>query len=448
MPASMVLARRGPSGCSADGRIDPADAIARDDLSDAGGSPATTFASRCASTGSRRPGRRLLRPARAPRAGRPRSRSGAPTGSARDAAALGERVRRGGRRARPARLAGRPARRARGPGPGARRRRAGLPRRTSTPASTSARPNRRARSSPRRSRTSIACCRATGRSHERMAAWDARFTVPVERLRAVCDGLLPELRERARDLFGLPDGEALEVSLVRGQPWSGYNWYDGGLRSRVELNTDLPIRAADLLTVLPHETYPGHHLEHAWHEQHLVRDARPSRGEHPLHQHARVPPLGGPRRPRAAVRRPRRLTRSTCSSGHLPPGRSPRDPRPRDRTRRGRDAGRSSGALPPRSVASAATPRCCSTPTAPRAPRCSPISSAGSSPRPERAAKRLEFIEHPLWRTYVFVYFEGERLLARWLDCVPEAERPARFRRLLVEPLTPGRIVAEVAAGG
>ena len=43
---------------------------------------------------------------------------------------------------------------------------------------------------------------------------------------------------------------------------------------------------------------------------------------------------------------------------------------------------------------------------------------------PERAAKRLEFISHPLWRTYVFVYFEGERLLRRWLELVP-ARGPA-----------------------
>ena len=35
---------------------------------------------------------------------------------------------------------------------------------------------------------------------------------------------------------------------------------------------------------------------------------------------------------------------------------------------------------------------------------------------PDVAAKRLEFIEHPLWRTYVFVYHEGEALLRRWLD--------------------------------
>ena len=107
----------------------------------------------------------------------------------------------------------------------------------------------------------------------RAAAWDERFTVPPDRLRAVVDALLPGFRERARSLFGLPPGEDLAVSLVRDRPWSGYNWYDGGLRSRVEINTDLPTRAADLLSVLPHETYPGHHLEHAWHEAHLVREA-------------------------------------------------------------------------------------------------------------------------------------------------------------------------------
>ncbi len=104
----------------------------------------------------------------------------------------------------------------------------------------------------------------------RLAAWDERFTIPVDRVRGVVDALLPVFRRRSEALFGLPPGEGLTVSLVRDQPWSGYNWYDGGLRSRVDLNTDLPIRAADLLSVLPHETYPGHHLEHAWHEAHLV----------------------------------------------------------------------------------------------------------------------------------------------------------------------------------
>ena len=65
----------------------------------------------------------------------------------------------------------------------------------------------------------------------------------------------------------------------RDQPWTGYNWYDGGRRSRVDINTDLPVRAPDLVHVAAHETYPGHHLEHAWKEAELVDAARPARGE-------------------------------------------------------------------------------------------------------------------------------------------------------------------------
>ena len=66
---------------------------------------------------------------------------------------------------------------------------------------------------------------------------------------------------------------------------------------------------------------------------------------------------------------------------------------------------------------------------------------------PERAAQQAEFLEHPTWRTYVFVYSEGAELLERWLAAVPPADRPARFGRLLVEPLTPSAIVRELAAG-
>ena len=66
---------------------------------------------------------------------------------------------------------------------------------------------------------------------------------------------------------------------------------------------------------------------------------------------------------------------------------------------------------------------------------------------PLLAAKRLEFIEHPLWRTYVFVYHEGEALLERWLDVVAPEDRAARFGRLLREELTPRAIAAEIARG-
>ena len=104
----------------------------------------------------------------------------------------------------------------------------------------------------------------------RLEAWDRQFEVAIDRLPGVIAALVARFRARASDLFGLPDDEDLRVSTVNGQPWSGYNSYDGGRRSRVDINTDLPVRAPDLIGTVAHETYPGHHLEHAWKEADLV----------------------------------------------------------------------------------------------------------------------------------------------------------------------------------
>jgi hypothetical protein len=278
----------------------------------------------------------------------------------------------------------------------------------------------------------------------RIAAWDDRFTIPVERVRGVVDALLPGFRQRSRDLFGLPAGEGLAVSLVRDQPWSGYNWYDGGRRSRVDLNTDLPIRAADLLSVLPHETYPGHHLEHAWHEARLVDE------------------LGRMEASVLLINAPECL----LSEGLADLGRRFVVP-PSDEVDILADVYRLAGlavAADPAAAREAAARQSAISRalTAVRgvAGNAALLLHADEAPRdevlaylerrllstPDRAAKRLEFISHPLWRTYVFVYFEGERLLRRWLELVPPADQPARFGRLLVEQLTPSSIVEEIEA--
>ena len=282
-----------------------------------------------------------------------------------------------------------------------------------------------------------------GTPAERMAAWDARFTIPPDRLRDVIDALLPRFRERSRSLFGLPEGERLTVSLVRDQPWSGYNWYDGELHSRVEINTDLPSRAADLLGVLPHETYPGHHLEHAWHEAHLV-------GE-----------LGRLEASVLCINAPECL----LSEGLADLGRRFAVPAADEVDLlveiyglAGLDVARDRAAAHASAEAQAAITRATGALGGVRG-NAALLRHADGVPRedvlayleryllttPERAAKRLEFIDHPLWRTYVFVYFEGERLLSRWLERVPPAEQPARFGRLLAEQLTPGAIVDEIA---
>ena len=102
---------------------------------------------------------------------------------------------------------------------------------------------------------------------ERFQRWDDGDPVPVDKLEAVLRTLGERLRERTRELVGLPDGEAFELELVSDKHWEGFNDYRGGLRSRVEVNTDLPIAANSVVALIAHELYPGHHTERVWKEQ-------------------------------------------------------------------------------------------------------------------------------------------------------------------------------------
>jgi hypothetical protein len=102
---------------------------------------------------------------------------------------------------------------------------------------------------------------------ERFQRWDDGDPVPVDKLEAVLGTLAERLRERTRELVGLPDGETFELELVSDKHWEGFNDYRGGLRSRVEVNTDLPIAANSVVALIAHELYPGHHTERVWKEQ-------------------------------------------------------------------------------------------------------------------------------------------------------------------------------------
>jgi hypothetical protein len=281
--------------------------------------------------------------------------------------------------------------------------------------------------------------------HERLEAWDDRFTIDPERLPPVVAWLTDRLRERAGALFGLPDGEALSVSFVRGQPWSAYNWYAGGLRSRIDVNLDLPVRAGDLVWTIAHETYTGHHLEHVWKETELVE--RQGRLEASV----------------LLINTPECLIGEGLADLGIrlaaPPA-SRVDLLVELFERSGLDLaadGTAAREAAERQVAMIAARRRLSEARV----NAALLRHADGRSRDEVhaylvryarypshvAEKRLEFIEHPLWRTYVFVYHEGEALLGRWLDAVPEADRPSRFRRLLREQLTPRAIAAELEAG-
>jgi len=273
---------------------------------------------------------------------------------------------------------------------------------------------------------------------DRLAAWDNTLEIPVDRLPAVLDLLVGRFRAAAANLFGLPDREDLRVSLVRGQPWSAYNWFDGGRRSRIDVNTDLPTLASRLPGTVAHETYPGHHLEHATKEAQLVdrlgrlessillintpecliSEGLADLGERfvapadervdllvEVFERAGLADASDAPSTRATAERAAAIERHRATLGTIGgnvallrhvEGRSHDEA-----VAYFRDVGRASQA---------------------------------------RAEKRLEFIEHPLWRTYIFVYAEGEALLERWIDAVPESERVARFGRLLREQVTPASV--------
>ncbi len=107
---------------------------------------------------------------------------------------------------------------------------------------------------------------------ERYERFRLRFIIPPERLDAVFQLALHEGRRRTQAQIDLPDEESFRIEYVTGKPWGGYNWYQGGYRSLIQVNTDLPIGIERAIDLACHEGYPGHHVYNLLLERHLVRE--------------------------------------------------------------------------------------------------------------------------------------------------------------------------------
>jgi len=107
---------------------------------------------------------------------------------------------------------------------------------------------------------------------DRWIAYQERFRIPPARIDTVFGAAIAECRARTRRHLVLPDSESFKIEYVKNQPWSGYNWYQGRLRSLIQVNIELPIYIERAVDLAAHEGYPGHHVYNSLLEQALVKE--------------------------------------------------------------------------------------------------------------------------------------------------------------------------------
>lgn len=107
---------------------------------------------------------------------------------------------------------------------------------------------------------------------ERYDRFKQAFVIPPARVDRVFGEAIRACRDRTLARVELPVEERFTVEQVTGKSWSGYNWYQGGYKSLIQVNVDLPIYIDRALDLACHEGYPGHHVYNVLLEKHLVRD--------------------------------------------------------------------------------------------------------------------------------------------------------------------------------
>jgi hypothetical protein len=107
---------------------------------------------------------------------------------------------------------------------------------------------------------------------DRVGAFRQSFVIPKDRLDPVMRAAIAECRARTARHIRLPEHESFTLAFVGDKPWSGYNYYQGGAASKIEINADFPIYTERAIDLGCHEGYPGHHVYNALLEQTFVRE--------------------------------------------------------------------------------------------------------------------------------------------------------------------------------
>jgi hypothetical protein len=262
-----------------------------------------------------------------------------------------------------------------------------------------------------------------GSLSERYQAWREEDGLQGDALATVFDELAEDFRSRTKDLFELPEGESVEVDYVSDEPWTAFNYYQGDLRSRIAVNTDVPMTPDILANLVAHEAYPGHHTEHAWKEQFHVREGR-------LEESALMvgTPMSLISEGIAELASEIMLgeEEEQVIAAHVEGTGVSYDP---ELSRTVKEARRPI-AYVPGNVALLIHTRGASEQEAVE------YSMRWGLTTRRRAEQTVRFVTDPVWRSYISTYTAGEDLCRDWV-----AGDPARFKRLLTEQLTPADLV-------
>ncbi len=271
---------------------------------------------------------------------------------------------------------------------------------------------------------------------ERLTAHRTADEVPARRLQGAVQAISSALRDRVRQKYALPEQEIVEYQIVTNKPWSGFNYYLGGYRSRVAINADLGHRMSNLPHLVAHESYPGHHTEHCRKEAGLV--ARRGHAEQSIF----------------LINTPQCLMAEGMADLGLHAAIGPGWGLWTEQIFR--DLGlRMDGELSEK-VESAASGL-----LTVRQDAALLLHDRGADQDdvvahlrrwllvPDRRARQMvRFLADPLWRAYTTTYVEGVRLVRAWLDVrAPGESLDSRYLRLLDEPLTPNSLESQVRDG-
>lgn len=270
----------------------------------------------------------------------------------------------------------------------------------------------------------------TGTLPARMADHRERDRIPPEHLDAAVRAMTAEMRRRTVEVIPLPAGEAVEQDVVADRPWTAFTHHLGGHRSRIAVSGSSRLRRGQLLPLVVHEAYPGHHVQYC--RGAAAAEDRPELRLRLVHSpqgllaegmaDAALQVLPGPGWGAVAQRVLAGI--GLVVDGALAEeveaaltmlGRVRQDAA----LMRHRD-----GAGPDEVIA---------------------YLSRWLVVDDGRARRMTSFLDHPQWRSYATTYAEGRPLVAAWL-ARPGTDAIANLRTLLDEPVTPADLQCDLDA--